>query len=78
MPTIHFTGLYYSGTDDTTALTFRAPGDYTVSEAKAAQLTHDFPHEFTRVTPAKASGSDDTPKKQSEPTKDQQPAKKGS
>ena len=54
--TIHFSGERYIAP----GLDFEYPGDYEVTEAKAAQLLADFPDRFSAVkaAPAKTSGKD--------------------
>jgi len=72
MATVHFTGRVYRGADGHNSLVLTAPGQYQVSDEKAAQLTTDFPHEFTRVveeTPEKAPSRDATAKKVDTATK---------
>ncbi len=72
MATVHFTGTIYRGADGQHSLVLTAPGHYQVSDEKAAQLTADFPHEFTRVvekTPEKAPSRDATAKKVDTTTK---------
>ena len=85
MATIHFTGTVYRGTDGAESLTLTQPGEYQVSDAKAAQLAGDFPQEFSLVadqTPAKAPESDPASEKVETPSKDSKapsrPAKKAS
>ena len=74
MATVHFTGRIYRGADGHQSLVLTAPGHYQVSDDKAAQLTADFPDEFTLVieaTPVNAPSRDDKPKKvETTPTKD--------
>jgi hypothetical protein len=68
MATVHFTGDYYAGSDGPISLTLTQPGHYEVSPAKAAQLTADFPQEFslvpegTIVSPAKAEAPEEAVK----------------
>ncbi len=72
MATVAFTGTIYRGADGQQALVLTAPGQYQVSDAKAAQLTQDFPHEFALVVeqqPDKAPSRDATPKKVETATK---------
>ncbi len=90
MAQISFTGSRYSGADGANPLNLNQPGDYEVSDAKAAQLTQDFPHEFTHVvaeekkrapsetTPPEAPNTDETTGKAPEPIPAPKPAKKGS
>ena len=66
MATVHFTGTSYRGSDGSDSLTLTTPGHYEISDAKAAQLTQDFPHEFALVLEghaAEGSSKDETSKK---------------
>ncbi len=84
MATVHFTGASYSGHDGATPIRFAAPGHYQVSEAKAQQLTHDFPREFTQVhegkesKAAKAPSADESHEQAPASKQETKPAKKGS
>ena len=73
MATVHFTGSSYRGFDGSESLTLTTPGHYQVSDAKAAQLTQDFPAEFALVLVGKAADApsgDQTLKKVAAPAKD--------
>lgn len=77
MATVHFTGSVYWGSDGSASLTLTTPGHYQVSDAKARQLTADFPHEFSLVLEGKADkapSGDDSPKKVEAPAKDEKTA----
>jgi hypothetical protein len=66
MATVSFTGTIYRGADGQQSLVLTAPGQYQVSDEKAAQLVTDFPAEFGPVleqTPVNAPSKDATPKK---------------
>jgi hypothetical protein len=83
MATVHFTGTIYRGSDGSESLTLTTPGPYQVSDAKAAQLTQDFPAELALVLEGKAAdapSSDPETKKVDAPAKDTKsassPAKK--
>ncbi len=81
MATVAFTGTIYRGADGQQALVLTAPGQYQVSDEKAAQLTTDFPREFALVVeqqPEKAPGKDATPKKVDTATQTKEPTKKAS
>ncbi len=72
MATVAFTGTIYRGADGSQSLVLTAPGQYQVSDDKAAQLTTDFPREFALVveqTPVKAPSRDAMTKKVDTATK---------
>lgn len=66
MATIAFTGTIYRGADGQQSLVLTSPGQYHVSDEKAAQLTTDFPREFALVVEQK---TDKAPSRDATPTK---------